>query len=486
VAELFRFAMVDIGDSPTARRAGEVASEMARIGGADAVFEEAGEQSGGPLVATLDFVGKSMVALAAAIALAGLVVGGLMVARTVGRASMDTSPLVASGMTAGQRSAAIALAMAPCSIAAGVMALVVAVASSAVIPFGLARRADPDTGLRLDALSLTVGAMLTVGAVIVTVAVLAWRAVRREVTHRGRHNTVVARLAATGLPVGPLVGVDLAVGAGSKGPPAGNHFASVAVAMAVAAGVGALVLGASIDRLESTPSAFGWTWDFVVPDSDVGSLADDPDVESLAIVTSGTASIDGRQIVMRGVETVKGPPPILVLEGRLPGKGEVVLGKRTMADLDVDLGDSVHAEGSEGGVELRVVGQAVFAGILDVPEASWGAAVDASDLEALGAGEGNGAGAVIGLVDGADRDRFARRIESELDEEVATVEQPIELARLREIEAFPWILTSFLGAVGLLAVLNAVVTTARRRAGDLAVLRSLGLAPRGVFRAVTV
>jgi putative ABC transport system permease protein len=132
------------------------------------------------------------------------------------------------------------------------------------------------------------------------------------------------------------------------------------------------------------------------------------------------------------------------------------------------------------------VGQAVFAGILDVPEASWGAAVDASDLEALGAGEGNGAGAVIGLVDGADRDRFARRIESELDEEVATVEQPIELARLREIEAFPWILTSFLGAVGLLAVLNAVVTTARRRAGDLAVLRSLGLAPRGVFRAVTV
>ncbi|MGO8056247.1 hypothetical protein, partial [Rhizobium leguminosarum] len=65
-------------------------------------------------------------------------------------------------------------------------------------------------------------------------------------------------------------------------------------------------------------------------------------------------------------------------------------------------------------------------------------------------------------------------------------EEPIELARLREIEALPWILTGFLGVVGLVAVVNAVVTTTRRRARHLAVLRSIGLGSRSVRLAVTV
>ena len=121
-----------------------------------------------------------------------------------------------------------------------------------------------------------------------------------------------------------------------------------------------------------------------------------------------------------------------------------------------------------------VVGEAVFAGITDVPEASWGAAVQASDFEQLGAGSETGSGTVVGLADGVDRDAFMQRLErefGEFDGSGSAPEAPIELARLREIEALPWILTGFLGLVGLVAVVNAVVTTTRRRAHHLAVLR---------------
>ena len=104
-------------------------------------------------------------------------------------------------------------------------------------------------------------------------------------------------------------------------------------------------------------------------------------------------------------------------------------------------------------------------------------------------GSETGSGTVVGLADGADRDAFAQRLEGgEFGELRVAVrpDEPIELARLREIEALPWILTGFLGVVGLVAVVNAVVTTTRRRARHLAVLRSIGLAPTSVRLAVTV
>jgi hypothetical protein len=322
--------------------------------------------------------------------------------------------------------------------------------------------------------------------VVATVAVLSFREIHRKDRAHVRRSGAVARLARAGLPVGPLVGVDLAVGSGRTGSPAGNHFASAAVAMASAAGVGALVLSASIGHLESTPAAYGWTWDYIVPDAAAESLADDPAVDTLAVVTTGAISLDGRPVIVRGMDSIKGAPPVLVVDGRPPGKGEVVLGRRTMADLGVGIGDAVLAEGTADSQRLRVVGEAVFAGIVDVPEASWGAAIQRSDFDELGVGSESGGGAVVGLADGVDRDEFVQRIERELGEPLPAREEPIELARLREIEALPWILTGVLALVGLAAVVNALLTTTRRRGRDLAVLRSMGLVPKRVRDAVTV
>jgi FtsX-like permease family len=484
IGEWPRFATVDIGESPTPAEEAAIASAAREIVGEEAAFEEAGEQAGAPLMTTLDFVAESMLALAAAVAVAGAVIGGLMVVRTVSRAMEDTAQLPVMGMTAGERARSVNAALLPAALVAGVLTFALAVASSAVLSFGLARRAEPDPGLRLDALVHTLGAVAATALVLGIVAIVVAGSVRRRSSRHPHANAVVIGLARIGLPVAPLVGVDLAIGSGRSRIRGTNHVATAAVAMATLAAVGALVLTASVRHLESTPDVYGSTWDFVVDDDDAETLVADPAVESVGLVKTGPISLDGRPVIVRGVTSLKGAVPVLVVDGRPPERGEIALGKRTMDDLDVVIGDTVVAHGAQEERRLQVVGEAVFAGIVDVPEAGWGAAVPLADFEALGSDGDTGAGGTVALADGVDPAEFARRVEAQLGAAPKVVEPPVELARLREVEAFPWILGGFLVAAGVVGVGHAIVTTVRRRRPDLAVLRSMGLVPGGVYQAI--
>ncbi len=209
-------------------------------------------------------------------------------------------------------------------------------------------------------------------------------------------------------------------------------------------------------------------------------------MESVGIVRAGPLTIDGRATVTRGISSLKGELPLLLVDGRQAERGEVVLGTRTMDDLGVDIGDTIVASGANEEQELRVVGGAVFAGVIDVPEAGRGAAMPLEELTRLGLfGEEGDPTGLIALAEGADREAFARRITEETGEAPGSVEQPVELARLREIEAFPFLLAAFLTGIGLVAMAHALVVTTRRRRSDIAVLRALGLARRGVYQAVS-
>jgi hypothetical protein len=480
-----RFAVVDIGESPSPAEESSIAAAVRRIVGEEAAFEEAGEQAGGPLKSTLDFVAVSMLVLAAAVTVAGLVVAGLVVVRIVARAVDDTVPLAAMGMTTGERARAVNVALLPAAVVTGVVTFAVGLATSAILPFGLARRAEPDPGLRADALVHALGAAVATVLVVGIVAAVVARAVRRPISERPHASAVVAALARIGLPVAPLVGVDLALGSSRGRLRGANQVATVAVVMATLAGVGALVLTASVTHLESTPATYGSTWDFVVRDEDAETLVTDPAVASVGLVRTGPITLDGRPVVVRGITSLKGALPVLVVDGRPPQRGEIVLGKRTMDDLDVGIGDTIVARGSLHERPLRVVGEAVFAGVIDVPEAGWGAAVPLTEFEALGSEGDTGAGGTIGLADGVDPTEFAARVQARLQDPPTTVEPPVELARLREIQAFPWILGGFLVIAGLLGVAHAIVTTVRRRRPDLAVLRSIGLSSGGVYRAIS-
>ena len=84
-----------------------------------------------------------------------------------------------------------------------------------------------------------------------------------------------------------------------------------------------------------------------------------------------------------------------------PGLMHVELGGYHVGDVEVASAFDIHA--AKVG---RYVGEAIFAGIIDVPEASWGGAVDMEELDLLGLGENSsGTGTVVGVAAGADRAR---------------------------------------------------------------------------------
>ena len=483
----FRFLAIDLGEAPSAETQATVANAVREIVGPESGMEEAGELSGQPVLLTLDFVATAMLALAVATGLAGLIVGGLLILRTVTRAADETAELRSLGMTGTARGRAVTAAAVPSALGAAALTLIVAVASSALVPFGLAGRAEPDPGLRFDTAVVLIGAALTCVLVLAIVAVAAMRTIHRRRAQAAATVRTRTRLrfAELGLPVGPLCGLDLVLGSSRRGRGA-NQAAVVGAALAAMAGAGALVLTASTDHLFATPRSFGWTWDYTVPEEVAEHLVDDPAVESVGIVRAGPLTIDGRATVTRGISSLKGELPLLLVDGRQAERGEVVLGTRTMDDLGVDIGDTIVASGANEEQELRVVGGAVFAGVIDVPEAGRGAAMPLEELTRLGLfGEEGDPTGLIALAEGADREAFARRITEETGEAPGSVEQPVELARLREIEAFPFLLAAFLTGIGLVAMAHALVVTTRRRRSDIAVLRALGLARRGVYQAVS-
>ena len=482
----FRFVAVDLGDDPSPSDEATVAEAVAEIVGPNAGFEDAGAQAGGPMMTTLDFVASALVALAVAVAVGGLVVVVLLVARTVARVTEQTAILSALGMTDRERARTTTVTLAPSAVAAGLVTVAVAVATSMFMPFGLARRADPDPGLHLDGAVLGLGAAATVAVVVALIAMASTRSGRRSGTEHRVRPMATPRRVTRNLPVGAVCGLDLALGSGGAAGRGANRAAIGGVALAAVAGVGALVLGASVDHLFATPATFGWTWDYAVDAEAAELLVENPDVESLGLVTAAPITLNGRPVMTRGLTSLKGELPLLIVRGRPPEPGEIVLGARTMDDLGVGLGDTVVASGAQDERELRVVGQAVFAGVVDGPEAGWGSGMPLDQFTELGPEGETFSAAVLSVADGVDAGAFGQRLADELGIAPNAVEEPVELARLREIEAFPWVLTGFLVAVGLVATAHAVLTTTRRRRGDLAVLRSMGLARRDVYQAISV
>jgi hypothetical protein len=123
--------------------------------------------------------------------------------------------------------------------------------------------------------------------------------------------------------------------------------------MATLAVVGALVMRASVGHLESTPATYGRTWTSSYSTTR-RSWSTTPQLNRLGVVKTGPIPLDGWPVNVRGVTSLKGPAPILVVDGRPPERGEIVLGRRTMVDLGVRIGDSFVARGER---TLRVVGE---------------------------------------------------------------------------------------------------------------------------------
>jgi hypothetical protein len=450
VGEWFPLLAIDVGDAPSPARVAEVGAAALKIAGDDAAREDAGEQAGGPLVDTLGFVATAMLALAVAVGIAGAVLAGLLVARTVSTAAEDLVSLTPLGMTQRERARAIIAALAPTVVGAAMLAVALAVASSAFLPFGLAHRADPDPGLRVDVGMLPAGIAATAIILLAIIVISAGRAARRAPSTRpAAHPGVVARLARSGLPVGALCGLDRGGGVRRQCEPRRSRRWR-----GDGRGVGARARDQRRPCRRSPPRTAGsGTSRCRATPPQVWPTARGPAARSLLDTCHRRRTGD----LLTGSQLAEGDP-VLVVDGRPPGPGDRAR-RRTRGLKPASATPSGRAENVG-----CVVGEAVFAGVVGA-RGRLGAAVPMADL-------GRSASA------GTPRRRPAWR--SRMAWTAAFRELAARRARRRPcmrrsrrsgcVRSSHSVAADELPDFAGFVVIAAIVVTIRRRGGDLAVL----------------
>jgi hypothetical protein len=436
-----------------------------------------------------------LVALGAAFA--GILGLAQMIARSVGAMGPDFGPLRAMGLGRAARARLTAALFVPAVVVGIVVALVGAWLASPLFPMDIARRTGPPPGLHFDVTTLLAGALLLVIVLLGGAALSAsrWRPVPLEVDGSA-YIGPIDRVAAT-LPPTPRIGVRWAIP--RRDAPVGRGRAAIAGAIvSVGALVAALTYWAGLDHLVTTPSAYGRTFD---ADSGEGndmnqvqqagdSLLREPAVADVALARiAGSAAIDSTQGDLYGFKSLRGQIGPKVLSGREPATdGEVMLATKTARKLHKGLGASVTLGQGQlpTPIHARVVGIGVLPTIESDQYAEGGAMTYAALDRALAdvPQQGGNGDAVIRLKPGVDRSRvLGEMAQRQIISPVPL--PPGDVRNLDLVRAYPLWLAGFLAALGLLAVVHALLVSARRRDHQVGVLRALGMTRSQVVGAVS-
>jgi ABC-type lipoprotein release transport system permease subunit len=437
--------------------------------------------------------------------LLGAAVAGLALAVTIGqaygrhlaRASTHVSTLAALGLRWRDRTVAGALPVLGVAALTTAVSVAVAIALSPIFPFGLARRADPDPGFLADwSLLALAGVAVAIATTLVGLAAAAvWARSSRATRHRAGRPSQVGDLASvSGLSPAQATGARWALvrERAARRLPVVSTLAAAAGAVGVV--VGLAVLAVSLEGLLQTPGRYGASWEASVPVDvdapidDAARLASDPRIDEAALIGSGelTMQASGSPVQLPAVayEHVAGRLDPVILEGRVPdAPDEVAVGSATYRELGIDLGDRVTLFGPGGTRRARVVGRVIIptVGNFDVQR---GAVVPMSTFDELGAAEliagvDVDAYLLVRLAAGTSVAEYAADLAD--DRPARIVESPTQQAEvkaLEEVELIPLLLGGFTAVVAVAAVANALIVSGRRRSGDIAVLRALGLRPR--------
>jgi len=436
--------------------------------------------------------------LAGLVAVSGVLIAGQLLSRLMLIEATDHATLGALGMSARDRAL---LGVVRAGAVGGVAALagtVAAIAVSPVMPTGLARIAEPDPGLEVDALVVGLGAAATVVIVTALGAWAAWRAsaatrqpsaswdqgIRRRPSGVGR---LVA--AAGGWPLPATVGVRMALepGRGHGAVPVRTTLAGVA--LGVGALVGALTFGASLAHLLDSPRLYGQTWDLQLEDASdetfaergLSLLRDDPRVEAMGIGSAGSAllEVEGRRADAIALDPVEGDilPPMLA--GRPPrGADEVALGARTARALGADIGDVVEvARSGEQAVPMRVVGRVAFPSVGNTSRLGDGVLATVAARDAVTPDDGSVPGDLfLRLTPGADPAAVVADLNARAGTNafVQSTGSPADIVNFGRVESTPFVLGGILAAIAAATLAHLLLSAVRRRRRDLAILKTLG------------
>lgn len=448
---------------------------------------------------TVQVLVVALLLCAAGAGLAGMAAIGQAFARNFFHTGYDQPTLTGMGMGRRQRTVALAATAIPVAVGGAVVAVVVAVVASPLMPLGVARQAEPDPGLSIDGAVLGLG----FGTVVVIVALLAllaaWPASaaatlahRPEPSGRARPSVLPQLLAALHLSLPATTGVRMALepGHGRTAVPVRSVLAGIVAA--VVGLVAVLLFAASLTALTASPGRYGFPWDAIVSQfggrvvDEVGDdLADDPTVRDLGTVSYSVARSGDDQIVIHAFEARKGSVSPTLIDGRLALRAdEVVLGTATLRDLGADIGETIELTGPRGQVPLRVVGRAAFPILDDRSGVARGAALTPQGLEPLARPDTFFRDLLIGWGPEVDEAAANRRLEARTGAQVFSPRLPSDVNNLDQVAGLPRASAVFLAGLAFLALTHALVTTVRRRRQDLAVLRTVGFVGRQVSATV--
>ncbi|HEY2689889.1 MAG TPA: ABC transporter permease [Streptosporangiaceae bacterium] len=449
-----------------------------------------------------------------ALAVTALLVVGQVASRQLLAAARDNGTLAALGLTRGQLLTAGLIEVGVAAAGGAVLACVVAIVASPLMPIGPARLAEPDPGLNADVPVLTIGFSAIVILLLARVAWPAWRlASARYAAGRdapGRRSQTAEWLARSGAPVAAVTGLRLAFDPGQGRTAVPVRSAVLGLILSAAAVATAATFGANLLHLVHTPRLYGQNWDAEV-DLGFGTITAQRFGQLTAHVSGlagwtfgvhGTVQIGRDVIPAIGLAPGRGPlaSPTL-LAGRPPRtRHEIVLGTSVLRRAGTDLGQPVPVSASGGrAAPAVIVGRAIFPnfgqGSFTPTDLGEGAVVTAATLEPQSSAA-NGSGynfVLLRFAPGPHRAADIAAFRRAMAPFCATIQQPTCVVsdqrpngatNYARIDATPEVLAGILAVLGLAVLAQFIVASGRRRRRDFAVLKTLGLL-RGQLTAVT-
>jgi putative ABC transport system permease protein len=432
------------------------------------------------VVDAIGYESNSLLALAVTVGLAGIVFVGQSLTRQSRREQADLPVLSALGFSRRQAVAAVALRSLPMAVGAAVTAGVVAWLSSAWTPIGLAAKAEPSPGLRVDSLALGTGAAAVACAVLVLMLVPTLPRPRRA-SMPAAHGTRLA--GAAGLRPPGVAGVGMAVSRRAGGVRLGTALAATSIGAAVV--VASATTVASLDRLVEQPARFGARWDAIALDdinmqAGVDLVKTSTDFVEAGAMYNTDGLIDGKPDPIVAMSAFKGASAaswITIASGRAPERdSEVALGETTMRELHAHPGSHVTVQLNNGAkmADLVVVGTAVFNNSSDL-EAGVGVLISDSLMRADYPTQLPYA-LVLRLRPGVDlTTAMAPLSAAGVNWFVPT--PPATIRNLERVRWLPWALAILVMALAAGALGHALFTSVRAHRRDLAVYRTLGFTP---------
>jgi putative ABC transport system permease protein len=430
--------------------------------------------------------------LAALAGLASMLILAQALVRESFNETQEYPALRALGMTSRELFTSAFVRMLVIGFSSAFLAVVVAVAVSPAMPIGVPRLVDLHPGLSFDVVALALGAFALVALVGGFGAFASARAAREasgfeQESEPQNRSRIAGAMAGRSFPPTAVAGVRMALerGRGRTAVPVRSTLFGTIVA--IAALITAFGFGASIDHLLATPRLVGWNWsgtvgdDFDAEDAArvIPILRADPDIAEFSAGGAGNIQIGNTSIPVLAQDPIKGFVGPLLFQGggRAPrAANEIALGSRTLRLIGRDVGDTVSVQVGNARHDLRIVGRAVIAPLVNDTATGVGAWMTFQGLRRFGPGLSEDI-YVFRFADGVDPKAGVAGLRKAIPDLAIDLNGGEgETGNLRRVSNLPVVLAGLLALIAAATLTHTITSIVRRRDRDFAILKTLGFA----------